>query len=183
MPSNTDVVKLQSKDGEDFEVSFRAARLSKHIEDEINRKGTEEPIKLEKVSTALLTKIVDYLKHYEKEKMKKIIMPLKKFDISDYVQSYYADWVEEMEEDALFEMINVANDLKCMQMMTLCTAHTACLMKKSSNGHNTRYNANDERIRFGNRKKDCRRKSGESGEEVTNYLCLSFLHKQKFRIE
>ena len=130
MPSNTDVVKLQSKDGEDFEVSFRAARLSKHIEDEINRKGTEEPIKLEKVSTALLTKIVKYLKHYEKEKMKKIIMHIKKFDISDYVQSYYADWVEEMEEDALFEMINVANDLKCMQMMTLCTAHTACLMKK-----------------------------------------------------
>ena len=35
------------------------------------------------------------------------------------------DWVEKMEKNALFDMINVANDVKCMQMRTLCTDHTA----------------------------------------------------------
>mmetsp|Transcript_40556 Transcript_40556/g.95231 ORF Transcript_40556/g.95231 Transcript_40556/m.95231 type:complete len:154 (-) Transcript_40556:538-999(-) len=130
MPSNSDIIKLQSKDGDEFELTFKAARLSKYIEDEIDSKGTDEPIKLEKVNTPSLRKVVDYLKHYETEKMKKIVMPLKKFEISENVQKWYAAFVEEMEEDMLFEMINIANDLKCMQLMTLCTAHTACLMKK-----------------------------------------------------
>ena len=41
------------------------------------------------------------------------------------------DWHEKMKENALFDMINIANNLKSMQIRTLSPTHTARLLKKN----------------------------------------------------
>lgn len=71
------IIRLVSKDGDVFELSERAANLSELIQDS-PREEDEEVTKLDiaRVNSACLKKVVEFLKHYDEEKMTDIPTPL-----------------------------------------------------------------------------------------------------------
>lgn len=85
------IIRLVSKDGDVFELSERAANLSELIQDS-PREEDEEVTKLDiaRVNSACLKKVVEFLKHYDEEKMTDIPTPLGGSSFNEVCPTFYA---------------------------------------------------------------------------------------------
>ena len=76
MEDDDRVIKLRSKDDQVFEVSEKAAEISDLVKDSLGDSEDDQVVDVLRVSSDCLAKVVEFMKHYEIEKMKEIPTPL-----------------------------------------------------------------------------------------------------------
>jgi len=96
------------------------------IEEEDDEETPEVP--LPNVKSSVLTKVIDFCKHYATEPMNEIEKPLKSAVMAEVVQSWYADFVN-VEQVLLFELILAANYMDIKPLLDLTCATVASMIK------------------------------------------------------
>merc|ERR1712150_49771 len=101
-----EIIKLRSSDDKVFEVIERAAKISELVEDSPREEDEITEIEIARVKSPCLAKVVEFMKHYDEEKMKEIPTPLGGATFNEVMdQPWYQDFVsdEKMDRDMLFD--------------------------------------------------------------------------------
>jgi S-phase kinase-associated protein 1 len=134
MTSNTNV-NLVSSDGVTFSVSIKVAKLSQLVnimtggmdDDEMDDDEMED-IPILRVRSQVLSMIVDFMNHYDIDPMETIEKPLVSNNIGDVVQHWYAVFIERLDEDVLYSLVNAANYMHIQPLLELTCAGVALLI-------------------------------------------------------
>jgi len=128
-------VNLVSSDGVTFSVPVRAANLSKLVsamtdEDFPDEYESDDDKKIEdipviRVRSQVLDMIVGFMIHYDIDPMATIEKPLVSNNIGDVVQHWYAVFIERINEDTLFDLVNAANYMHIQPLLELACAGVA----------------------------------------------------------
>lgn len=105
------------------------SELVKSMIDENDDDDEVTEIPLPNVKAAILTKVLEFCKHYKKtEPMNEIEKPLKSSEMSEVVQKFYAEFVN-VEQPVLFELILAANYMDIKPLLDLTCATVASMIK------------------------------------------------------
>lgn len=133
-------VKLRSKDGDEFELSAKAAKQSALIktsieceDDEEEEEDHEECIDIIKVGSSCLEKVVEFLKHHSEEPMDAIETPLSGNTLDEVVkQNWYRNFIG-VEQSMVFELVTAANYMEIQPLLDLaCLRVSVELMGKTA---------------------------------------------------
>ena len=118
-----------SSDGEQFELSTRAAMRSQLVKDSID-KSKEDIIEftVNQVKGNILKKVVEYLEHYKDEEPKEIERPLPRSNFLECVDKWDFDFMD-IDLDLIFEIILAANYLDIKPLVELASAKIASIIK------------------------------------------------------
>mmetsp|Transcript_39082 Transcript_39082/g.94503 ORF Transcript_39082/g.94503 Transcript_39082/m.94503 type:complete len:143 (-) Transcript_39082:410-838(-) len=131
------IIRLRSSDGKVFELTESAAEISELLKDSPREEDDEvTEIDIVRVASQCLEKVVEFMKHYDEEKMKEIPTPLGGSTFNEVMdQPWYQDFVsdEKMDRDMLFNMLSAANflgikpllDLTCLKVTFQITGKNA----------------------------------------------------------
>lgn len=125
-------VNLVSSDGVTFSVPVRAAKLSNLVSmmtdedfpDELNDEKMED-IPILRVRSQVLDMIVSFMIHYDIDPMVTIEKPLVSNIIGNVVQHWYAVFIEHMNKDMLYDLVNAANYMHIQPLLELACAGVA----------------------------------------------------------
>ncbi|GIX65620.1 skp1 family protein [Babesia caballi] len=90
--------------------------------------GDSEPIKLERVSTRALCKVIDYCRYHWNNPAKPIPQPLKSTRLADVVCPWDLEFVN-VEQEVLFELMLAENFLDIKPLLELTCAKVASMIK------------------------------------------------------
>ena len=130
----TRTVHLVSQEGDSFDVSVKVAKMSELIktmisedaEENENEEGQEIP--LPNVKSSVLTKVIEFCRHYSEDPMNEIEKPLKSANMQEVVQEWFANFVK-IEQELLFELILAANYMDIKPLLDLTCATVASMIK------------------------------------------------------
>jgi S-phase kinase-associated protein 1 len=124
-----DKIKLQSKEGDLFDISPEAARLSKLLATMQDDGMDGESIPLPNVTKDTLAKVVSYMEYHVANPPGEIYRPIRSGNLAD---SNVCDWdctFLDVEQDVLFELILAANYLDIKPLLDLTCAQVAAMIK------------------------------------------------------
>lgn len=149
---NAKIIEVVSAEGQSHNVSADVAKysglLSRMIDDDNQNEAqfiTLPP--LSNVSSAILSKVIEFLEHYEMDPMSEIekvnrafhithrpyniflIQPLKSTIVGDVVQAWYANFIGGLHQEVLFELILAANYMDIVPLLNLTCATVASQIK------------------------------------------------------
>jgi S-phase kinase-associated protein 1 len=136
-------LNLVSQEGDSFALPLEIAMMSElvktMIEEEEECDDVQE-IPLPNVKTVVLSKVMEFMKHYKEDPMTEIEKPLKSANMKEVVQEWYSDFIS-VEQEVLFELILAANymdikallDLTCATVASMITGKTPDEIKKIFN--------------------------------------------------
>ena len=118
-----------SSDGEQFELSTKAAKRSQLVKDSIDE-SKEDIIEFtaNQVKGNILKKVVEYLEHYKDEEPKEIERPLPSSNFLECVDKWDFDFMD-IDLDLIFEIILAANYLDIKPLLELASAKMASIIK------------------------------------------------------
>jgi len=124
-------IKLVASDGHWFMVSSEFAKMSPLVRSLIKNEDLtgEKQVVLPEVESLTLAKVLEFCAHYDEEPMKYIEAPLKNADLYQVVQEWYAKYITDLNNDNLFKLTLAANYLDVSQLIDLCGAKIASMMK------------------------------------------------------
>ena len=122
-------VILISSDSKTFELSAKAAKLSKLIKESI-QSNTEDTVEfhVNNVKGEVLKKVVEYLEHYKDEEPKKIERPLPSANFKECVCEWDFNY-SDISLDIIFEIILAANYLDIPPLLELASAKVTSILK------------------------------------------------------
>ena len=121
--------KLKSEDGVVFEIEENCLFMSNFLKDLVNDyPDPDEEIIINQVNSKNLKQIVDYLKHYEKEKPKQIPKPLPDGDLKKYLDEWDYNLINPLSLEECVDLLNGANFLDIIELVDLCSAKIASEM-------------------------------------------------------
>jgi S-phase kinase-associated protein 1 len=80
------------------------------------------------VKTAILKKVVEFCEHHVTEPMSDIEKPLKSDNMTEVVQSFYANFIN-VDQETLFDLILAANFMDIKPLLDLTCASVASMIK------------------------------------------------------
>ena len=123
------IIKLESSDGQIFEIKekcFLRSYYYKIFKDILN---PNEEIPFSEINGKSLSKIIEYLNHYENEDPKEIPKPLPGPDIKPPVLDQWDyDFISILPLEEVIDLINTANFLGINELTTLGSARAALEM-------------------------------------------------------
>eukprot|EP00543_Licmophora_paradoxa_P008406 CAMPEP_0202442978 /NCGR_PEP_ID=MMETSP1360-20130828/2340_1 /ASSEMBLY_ACC=CAM_ASM_000848 /TAXON_ID=515479 /ORGANISM="Licmophora paradoxa, Strain CCMP2313" /LENGTH=165 /DNA_ID=CAMNT_0049058531 /DNA_START=84 /DNA_END=581 /DNA_ORIENTATION=- len=128
-----EIVTLVSKDYQEFEIDFKAGKISNLIREAFNE-DPDQPVNVLRVNAACLEKVVEFLNHYHDDPMREIPTPLGGTVFNEIVeQAWYQEFVEREERDSIFDLLTAANymgikpllDLTCLKVTFELTGKSA----------------------------------------------------------
>lgn len=126
------ILNLQSSNGKIVQAPRSAVILSKFFKDMLEEiKGEQIELPAPDVEEEVLKKIVEFCKHYTKEKMVEIEKPLKSANLREVVDEWYAKYIE-VDMPLLFKLIMGANYLEIQPLLDLGCAKVASQIKNKS---------------------------------------------------
>ena len=128
LDDGTKVIMI-SLDGEQFELSTKAAMRSQLVKDSIDE-SKEDTIEFtaNKVKGNILKKVVEYLEHYKDKEPKEIERPLPSSNFSECVDKWDFDFMD-ITLDLIFEILLAANYLDIKPLLELSSAKVASILK------------------------------------------------------
>ena len=121
--------KLKSKDGKLFEVEEKILKGSEFLAKLINDfPNDNEELNIAEVDSKILSKIIDYLKHYETEKPREIPKPLPGPEFKTLVSEWDYNFITPIPLEQIVELINAANYLNIGELVNLCSVRCASEM-------------------------------------------------------
>ena len=146
-PPQKKMISIESSDGTSFLVNQVEASISKlvcdaiyidedgddHLSDDTSTSDVT-PVQLINVKSECLQNIVEYMKHYAKEPMIDIPVPLKEGSFADIVQQeWYRTFVQGIDSRMLFQLVTAADYMDIQPLLSLtCLRVSSDLMGKSS---------------------------------------------------
>ena len=121
-------VILISSDEQKFEIDIESAKLSGFLIGAIDNSKPDQTIPTD-VKSDMLKKIVEYLTHYKGVKPKDIPKPLPSSNLSDSIDEWEINFINGIELDNLYDLINGANYMTINSLLDLASAKIASLMK------------------------------------------------------
>jgi len=122
------VLKLVSQEGEKIEVPKRIAVQSELVKTMSEGDKEENEIPVPNVKSAILRKVIDYMKYHVDNPAREIEKPLKSANMSEVVSQWDADFVD-IDQEVLFELILAANYMDVKPLLDLCCARVASMIK------------------------------------------------------
>lgn len=123
-----DVLKLKSAEGEIFQVPRKICEMSTLIKTMAEGDKDAEDIPLLNVKSAVLKKVIEYMRYHADNPAKEIEKPLKSPNMSEVVSQWDADFVD-VEQELLFELILAANYMDMRPLLDLTCAKVASMIK------------------------------------------------------
>ena len=127
-------IVLECKNGEVVVISKQAAKLSEMLKTVIENSRENDVIPLRNISICVMTKIAEYLKHYEHSDINKIPLiekPIRSTNMKDIVSEWDAEYIN-VKDDMLFELISASNYLDIKPLLDLSCAKIATKIKDKS---------------------------------------------------
>jgi S-phase kinase-associated protein 1 len=128
----SELVKLQSKEGQILTIDKNAAELSVLIKNNLIDFSIEQAIPLDEVGEKILELIIKYLNHYNGIAPAEIEKPLKSNNMKDVVDEFSAGFINELELNDLIDLTVAANFMEIQSLLDLCTAKIASMCKDKS---------------------------------------------------
>ena len=127
---NNGLRKLKSEDGQVFEVEESFLVKSKYFKDLINDyyPDPDQEININQIDGKNLSKIIEYLKHYEYEKPKDIPKPLVTSDLKSILPEWDYNFINSLSLEECIELANAATYLYVNGLINLSTAKLASEM-------------------------------------------------------
>ncbi|MES1917086.1 MAG: hypothetical protein MHM6MM_008846 [Cercozoa sp. M6MM] len=126
-----ETLQLRSKEGELFEVRTDVAMQSELVMSMFESDRNERVIPMQNVSSAVLEKVIEYLKHHHNNPAKPIEQPLRSKNLADVVDAWDADFVS-VPQEVLFELMLAANYMDIKPLLDLTCAQVASMIKGKS---------------------------------------------------
>ena len=121
--------KLKTKDGKVFEAEEKCLKNSNFFKGLMNDfPDNDVELEVNQVSSPILSKVIEYLKHYETEKPKEIPRPLTNGDLKQILSKWDYDFIVPMSIEEVIELINAANYLDIIDLVYLAAARLASEM-------------------------------------------------------
>jgi S-phase kinase-associated protein 1 len=121
------VLKLKSAEGEIYQVPLKICQMSELIKT-MAMDDTAEDIPLLNVKSAVLKKVVEYMRYHAENPPKDIEKPLKSPNMAEVVSQWDADFVD-VDQELLFELILAANYMDIKPLLDLTCAKVASMIK------------------------------------------------------
>ena len=121
-------VVLISSDEQKFEIDIESTKLSGLLMGWIDNSKPDQTIPLTDVKSDMLKKIIEYLTHYKGVKPKDIPKPLPSSNLSDSIDEWEINFINGIELDNLYDLINGANYMSINSLVDLASAKIASLM-------------------------------------------------------
>ena len=127
---NSGLRKLKSEDGQVFEVEESCLLKSKYFKDLIKDyyPDPDQEINISQIDGKNLSKIIEYLKHYENEKPKEIPKPLTSSDLKPILSTWDYNFINSMSLEECIDLANAATFLYINGLINLSTAKLASEM-------------------------------------------------------
>ena len=127
---DSSLIKLKSQDGKIFEVNEKCLHMSKFLKDLIDNELLDPTQEIEvKVDDGkTLSKIIDYLKHYETEKPSEIPKPLPNGDLKSFLSDWDYKFINPLSIEECIDLVNSANILEISSLIDLASARLASEM-------------------------------------------------------
>ena len=122
-------VVLTSSDEQKFEIDIESAKQSELLKGLIDNSKPDQTISIIDVKSDTLKKIVEYLTHYKGVEPKSIPKPLPSSNLSDSLDEWDINFINGIEPDNLYDLINGANYMTINSLIDLACAKIASLMK------------------------------------------------------
>lgn len=123
------VIRLKGAETErEFMITARAAQLSELVRNSLDDGDDDSDSVIDllgRVSTDTLAKIVEFMNHYDEERMNDIPTPLPGISFNEIVeQEWYNNFMVDMDRDMLFDVLTASNymgikpllDLACLKV-------------------------------------------------------------------
>ena len=121
--------KLKSEDGQLFEVEENILCVSQYLKDLIDfYPDPDSEININQVDGKNLSKIIEYLKHYEHSKPKEIPKPLTSSDLKPILPSWDYNFINSLSLEECIDLANAATYLHINGLINLSTAKLASEM-------------------------------------------------------
>ena len=121
--------KLKSEDGQLFEVEENILCVSKYLKDLITLyPDLDSEININQVDGKNMSKIIEYLKHYENSKPKEIPKPLTSSDLKPILSPWDYNFINSMSLEECIDLANAATYLHINGLINLSTAKLASEM-------------------------------------------------------
>jgi len=137
METEGPTIRLQSKDGEFFEVPLQVGKMSGLIKESIDDEDEQDnvpEIPIPNVSSDILKRVIDFCKHYSlEEEMTPIQTPLRSPKLEELVQEWYANFVK-VPKNTLFDLVAAANFMDIKPLLDLTCLAVSILIKGKSAG-------------------------------------------------
>ena len=122
-------IRLQSKDGKEFEISKKAASLSDYLKSVMNEFLDDTPVSLQDVDEKTTEKVLEYLTHYNGQRPQEIEKPLSSSDLKNVTDEWSSMFIDKMLLDDLVNLTVAANVLGVNPLLNLCCAKIAAMCK------------------------------------------------------
>lgn len=134
MPS----IKLQSKDGEVFQIDTDAAKLSVTIRDMMEllgiEEGSEDPVPLGEVNAQTLNRVIQWCTHHKNDPVPTEEDESKEKELkTDDIPSWDNEFLK-IDQELLFELIRAANYLHVKGLLDVCCKTVANMIKGQISG-------------------------------------------------
>lgn len=123
-------IKLKANDGQEFDLSTKAAERSNFLKNKIS--GGENTIELEEIKGDVLALVKEYLEHYEGSEPAALPEVLKTNDLTKELCEWDANFVKDISFENTFNLINAAVQLELEQLHDLACTKIAAFMKGKS---------------------------------------------------
>ncbi len=129
---HTRTIRLVTNNGEEFAVPENVAKMSNIIANMVGEDpDDDEAIPLPNVHSSIMSKVLEFCKHYqEEEPMKEIPRPLPDNNLATVVSPWYANFINSIDNDTLAELTKAANYLDIPSLLDLCCARVATYIKQ-----------------------------------------------------
>ena len=123
---------LTSADNQKIQIDSKSAERSHLLKGLIADYNQKEDIPLPDIKYDILKKVVEYLAHYKDKEPVQIPKPLPSQDLKEVTDEWDVNFINGMELDSVFDLINAANYMDISSLLDLACAKIASLMKGKS---------------------------------------------------
>lgn len=122
------MITLESRDKVQIQVQKKVACMSALVKTMVEGDTDEKVIPLPNVRSAVLQKIITYLRYHVNNPTREIEKPLKSANMAENVPQWDADFVD-IEQDLLFDLILAVNYMDIKPLLDLTCAKVASMIK------------------------------------------------------
>ena len=123
---------LTSADNQKIQIDSKSAERSHLLKGLIADYNQKDDIPLPDIKYDILKKVVEYLAHYKEKEPQQIPKPLPSQDLKEVTDEWDVNFINGMDLDSVFDLINAANYMDIAPLLDLACAKIASLMKGKS---------------------------------------------------
>ena len=123
---------LTSSDNQKIQIDSKSAERSHLLKGLIADYNQKDDIPLPDIKYDILKKVVEYLAHYKEKEPQQIPKPLPSQDLKEVTDEWDVNFINGMDLDSVFDLINAANYMDISSLLDLACAKIASLMKGKS---------------------------------------------------